>query len=79
MDRANQFFNKVNGETINKAMESFRNEDFGGLAPNVTYTKTNHEASFKTRIVRVHEDTTYTPITNFFFPGKEKVQILRED
>lgn len=79
MDRANQSFKKINAETINSAMELFRNEDFGGLVPNVTYTKTNHEASFKTRIVRVHEDTTYTPITNFFFPGKEKVQVLKEE
>jgi hypothetical protein len=59
-------------------MESFQNEDFGGLVPNVTYTKTNHEASFQTRIVRVNEDATYTPLTNFFVPGKGGVQVLKE-
>jgi len=68
---------KINGETINQAMESFRNEDFGGLMPNVTYTQTNHEASFRGRIVQVNEDATYTPLTAFFTPGKEKIKIVR--
>ena len=44
--------------------------------PYVTYTKTDHGGSFKTRIVRIHEDMTYSPLTNFFVPGKDKVQIL---
>ncbi len=69
---------KIDGETINQAMESFRNEDFGGLMPNVTYTQTNHEASFRGRIVQVNEDATYTPLTTFFTPGKEKIQIVRQ-
>jgi len=58
-------------------METFKNEDFGGLVPNITYTKDNHEGSFKGRIVQIHEDSTYSPITNFFTPGKEKVQVLK--
>ncbi len=76
MDRANRQFGKINSETINNAMESFRNEDFGGLVPYVTYTKTDHGGSFKTRIVRIHEDMTYSPLSNFFVPGKDKVQLL---
>ena len=58
-------------------MESFRNEDFGGLVPNMTYTKTDHQGSFKTRIVRIHEDSTYHALTNFFVPGKDKVQLVK--
>jgi branched-chain amino acid transport system substrate-binding protein len=78
MERANQTYKKINAETINNAMEFFRNEDFGGLVPNVTYTKTNHEPSFSTRIVRVREDSSYAPLSNFFHPGKDKVQVLKE-
>ncbi len=78
MERANRQSGKINAEAINNAMESFQNEDFGGLVPNVTYTKTDHGASFKGRIVRIHEDMTYSPLTNFFVPGKDKVQILKE-
>ena len=75
--RASGLFGKVNPETINKAMETFKNEDFGGLVPYVTYTKDNHEGSFKGRIIQIHEYSTYTPVTNFYVPGKEKVQILK--
>ena len=53
-------------------MESFRNEEFGGLVPNMTYTKTDHQGSFKTRIVRIHEDSTFTPLTNFLRPGQRE-------
>jgi branched-chain amino acid transport system substrate-binding protein len=77
MHRASGLYGKINSETINKAMETFDNEDFGGLVPYVTYTKTNHEGSFRGRIVKIHEDATYTPLTNFFVPGKEKPQILK--
>lgn len=77
MHRASGLYGKINAETINKAMETFNNEDFGGLVPNVTYTKDNHEASFVGRIVQVQEDATYTPMTNFFVPGKEKPKILK--
>ena len=76
-ERALERSSKINGETINQAMESFRNEDFGGLMPNVTYTQTNHEASFRGRIVQVNEDATYTPLTTFFTPGEEKINIVR--
>ena len=44
---------------------------------NITYTKTDHSASFTARIVKVHEDATYTPLTNFWEPGKERVKILK--
>ncbi len=75
-ERAHANFGKINGDTINKALETFRNEDFGGLFPNVTYTKTDHSASWIARIVKINEDGTYTPLTKFWAPGKEKVKIL---
>ena len=75
--RAYEKFGEINSDLINQAMESFRDEDFGGLMPNVTYTKTNHEASFKGRIVKIHEDNEYTPLTNFFVPGKERIRLLK--
>jgi branched-chain amino acid transport system substrate-binding protein len=74
--RAAGLYKTINPENINKAMETFQNEDFGGLVPYVTYTKDNHEGSFKGRIVKINEDATYTPMTNFYVPGKEKVQVL---
>ena len=76
-ERAQEKFGKVNHLTINQALQTFRNEDFGGLVPPVTYTNTDHSASFKARIVQIHENATYTPLTNFWEPGKEKVQIIR--
>ena len=64
-------------ETINKAMESFTNEDFGGIVPPVTYTKTSHEASFRGRIVQVREDGSFKPLTDFYTPGTEKIRHLK--
>jgi branched-chain amino acid transport system substrate-binding protein len=75
--RASGLYKTINAENINKAMETFKDEDFGGLVPNITYTKDNHEGSFRGRIVQIHEDSTYTPMTNFFDPEKEKVQVLK--
>jgi branched-chain amino acid transport system substrate-binding protein len=75
--RASGLFKTINAETINKAMETFRNEDFGGLIPNTTYTKDNHEGSFRGRIVKINEDATYEPMTNFYVPGKEKIKVLK--
>jgi branched-chain amino acid transport system substrate-binding protein len=75
--KASELFGKVDAENINKALETFKNEDFGGLVPYVTYTQNNHEGSFKGRIVQIHEDSTYTPLTNFFVPGTEKPKILK--
>jgi branched-chain amino acid transport system substrate-binding protein len=75
--RASGLFGNVNAETINKAMETFSNEDFGGLVPYVTYTKDNHEGSFKGRIVKINEDATYEPMTDFYVPGKEKIKVLK--
>jgi branched-chain amino acid transport system substrate-binding protein len=75
--RANEKFGKIDSETINQALQTFRNEDFGGLIPNVTYTDTDHSGSWKARIVKINEDGTYTPLTNFWGPGKEKVKILK--
>jgi branched-chain amino acid transport system substrate-binding protein len=75
--RAHQKHGKVDRETINKAMESFTNEDFGGIVPPVTYTKTNHEASFRGRIVQVREDGSFKPLTDFYTPGKEKIRHLK--
>jgi branched-chain amino acid transport system substrate-binding protein len=77
MIRAGEKFKEINRETINRAMESFRQEDFGGLIPNITYTPTDHGASFQARIVQVKEDGSYTPLTNFYIPGKEKIQLQK--
>ena len=68
---------KIDSETINQALETFRNEDFGGLVPNITYTKTDHSGSWTARIVKINENQTYTPLTSFWAPGKEKVKILK--
>ena len=75
--RAQEKFGKVDRETINKALESFVNEDFGGIVPNVTYTKTDHGASFRGRIVQVREDGSFKPLTDFYTPGKEKIRNLK--
>jgi len=77
MVRASEKFKEINRETINQAMESFRQEDFGGLIPAVTYTATDHGASFRARMVQVKEDGSYTPLTNFYVPGKEKIKLLK--
>ncbi|MBW1707865.1 MAG: ABC transporter substrate-binding protein [Deltaproteobacteria bacterium] len=74
--RADEKFGEINPETVNKALETFHDEDFGGLFPNITYTKKNHEGSFKGRIVAVNENGTFTPLTNFFVPGKGKIKLL---
>ncbi len=76
--RSEEKFGEISPQAVNKAMETFQNEDFGGLFPNVSYSKTNHEGSFKGRIVKVNEDGTFTPLTNFFVPGKEKLDLLTE-
>ncbi|MDD5167927.1 MAG: ABC transporter substrate-binding protein [Syntrophales bacterium] len=68
---------EINRETINNALESFRNEDFGGLIPKVTYTKTDHSASFIARMVRVKEDGSYIPLTNFFNPDRDKIKLFK--
>jgi branched-chain amino acid transport system substrate-binding protein len=68
-DVAYDKYGKIDKKTINGAMETFYNEDFGGLIPKTSYSKDNHEGSFSARIVQIHEDATYTPMTNFFTPG----------
>ncbi len=75
--RAHEKFGKIDKVTINQALQTFRNEDFGGLIPNVTYTKTDHGASFMARIVKINEDQTFTPLTSFWKPGEEKVKIIK--
>lgn len=75
-ERAHEKFGEINGATINEALQTFRNEDFGGLVPNITYTKTDHSASWTARIVKINEDATYTPLTTFWAPGKEKVKLI---
>jgi branched-chain amino acid transport system substrate-binding protein len=69
-------FGEINSQTINQALETFRNEDFGGLMPNITYTETDHGASWTARIIRINEDQTFTPLTTFWEPGKEKIQLV---
>jgi hypothetical protein len=75
--RAQETYKQVNRETINKAMESFRNENFGGLVPDITYNEKDHGASFKARMIRVREDGSFIPLTNFYTPGKEKIKLLK--
>jgi len=74
--RAKEQSGKINRESINKAMEGFKNEKFGGLLPDVSYSPENHEGSFTARIVRVKEDGTFVPLTNFFMPGKDPVAVI---
>ena len=75
--RAQEKFGSITPENIDKAMETFNNEDFGGLVPSITYTKDDHGASFKGRIVQIHENGTFSPLTNFFTPGKDKIKLLK--
>ena len=77
MVRSFEKFKEINPASLNRALESFRQEDFGGIIPNVTYTSKDHGASFQARIVQVKEDGTYIPLTNFYVPGKEKIRILK--
>jgi branched-chain amino acid transport system substrate-binding protein len=76
--RAYEKSKEITPETINAAMESFKDEDFGGLIPKVTYTKEDHGASFTARMVKVKEDGTYVPLTNFYVPGKDKIKLLQK-
>jgi branched-chain amino acid transport system substrate-binding protein len=76
--RASEKSKIINPETINAAMESFKNEDFGGLVPKITYTKEDHGASFTARMVTVKEDGSYVPLTNFFVPGKDKIRLIKK-
>jgi ABC-type branched-subunit amino acid transport system substrate-binding protein len=75
--RAHEKFGEINSQTIDKALETFRNESFGGLVPDVTYTDTDHSASWTARIVKINENQTFEPLTGFWAPGKEKVRILK--
>ncbi len=78
LERAKDKYGKITPETVNKALESFKNEDFGGVVPKLTYSKTQHGGSFIGRIVQVHEDGTFIPLTNFFAPGKGELTILKK-
>lgn len=75
--KAHDEFGEINKNTINQALENFRNENFGGLVPNITYTSTDHSASWKARIVRLNEDQTYTPMTDFWEPGLEDIKLVK--
>ena len=77
MHRASGLFGRIEPETINKALETFQNEDFGGIVPYLTFNKDNHSGPFVARITQVNEDGTFTPLTNFFTPGKGEIKILR--
>ena len=76
--RANEKFHAINPATINTALESMKNEEFGGLVPAVTFTKDNHEGSFTARMVNVKEDGIYIPLTNFYIPGKDKIKLIKK-
>ena len=75
--RAHEKFGEINSQNIDRALETFRSESFGGLVPDVSYTKTDHSASWTARIVKINEDQTFKPLTGFWAPGKEKVRILK--
>jgi branched-chain amino acid transport system substrate-binding protein len=75
--RASGLFGKIDPETINNALERFHVEDFGGLVPYISYSKTNHEGSFKARIVKINEDASYAPMSNFFVPGRREIKVLK--
>ena len=68
--RAKEKYGRIDAATINRAMEGFRNEDFGGLVPPVTYTATDHGASFTARMVRVRE--AGVPSDEFLRSGEGK-------
>jgi hypothetical protein len=68
----------INPETVNTALESFKNESFDGLVPAITYTKDDHGASFTARMVKLKEDGTFVPLTNFYVPGKDKIKLLKK-
>ncbi len=76
LQRARETLGKIDGRTISLALETLEREDFGGLIPAITYTDTNHNASFVTRMVRVNENRTFTPLTKFWNPKTEKVTII---
>jgi len=76
-EKALKQFGKIDSQTITQALETFTNEHFGGLIPDVTYTKTDHSASWKARIIKVNEDQTFKPLTSFWAPGKEQVTLLK--
>ena len=76
LQKAHEILDVISGRKINLALETFQKEDFGKLIPDITYTDTNHGASFVTRIVRVNQDLTFTPLTTFWNPKTEKVTIL---
>lgn len=76
IQRAGERSGTISRKTINEALESFRGESFGGMIPDVTYTPKNHEGSFKARLVRVHEDGRFTPLTGFFTPWKDPIVLL---
>ena len=76
LQKTHEILDVINGRKINLALETFQKEDFGKLIPDITYTDTNHSASFVTRIVRVNQDLTFTPLTTFWNPKTEKVTIL---
>jgi len=76
--RAYEKSKSINPATINAALESMNKEDFGGLVPPVSYSKTNHEGSFTARMVKVREDGTYIPLTNFYIPGKDRIKLVKK-
>ena len=76
--RAYEKSKDINPATVNAALESFKNEKFDGLVPAITYTKDDHGASFTARMVKVKEDGTFVPVTNFYVPGKDKIKLLKK-
>ncbi len=76
-EKALKQFGKIDSQTVNQALETFDKEHFGGLFPDVTFTQTDHGASWKGRMVKINEDQTFKPLTTFWAPGKEKVNVLK--
>lgn len=44
-EKAHKASGRIDSSTINKALETFNNENFGGIFPDVTYTSTDHSNS----------------------------------
>lgn len=55
---------KLNPVGIREAFEQFKNFDTGGLAPPLTFTKTDHRASMAAKIYEIKKDKI-VPITNW--------------
>lgn len=76
VQRAYETLGKIDGQTVNLALETFEKEDFGGLIPRLTYTDSDHEGFFVTRVLSVNKNQTFTPVTRFWNPKEGTVNSI---